>query len=74
MDDARVLEREPDDIVASGQAWRQQVDSAIATALIGVIDVQSVFHRLDIAGWTGAIVDDETLAEIEWRLMKRFEL
>ena len=74
MDDARVLERLHDDLAVSGKPWLRRIDPMATTMLIGVGDVQSVFHPMDIAGWTGAVVDDETLAEIESRLAKLFEL
>ncbi|HET7464851.1 MAG TPA: hypothetical protein VFJ82_26645 [Longimicrobium sp.] len=74
MDDARVLEREPEDLVVSQRAWVHQVGPGIDTVAIGVVDVHSMFHPLDIAAWTGAVVDEETLAEIEARLRVLFEL
>lgn len=72
MDDVRVFEPEPDDLVVSSPDWLRQIP--LTNALAVVADVQSVFHPLDIDSWTGAVVDDETLAEIETRLTKLFEL
>jgi hypothetical protein len=74
MDDVRVFEPAPDDILVSGCGWFEQVDPQLETVLISVSDIQSVFHRQDIERWTGAVVDAGTLNEIEEALKKRFEL
>lgn len=74
MDDVRLFAPETDDLIISGREWFQQIHPTLRAVLIGVTEVQSIFHPVDIAGGTGAVVDDATLAQIEERLRKMFEL
>jgi hypothetical protein len=74
MDDALKFQPEASDIVVTHRAWFHRVDATLARALIAVADIQSVFHPLDIEGWTGAVIDDTTLELIEGALMNLFEL
>ncbi|HET7232451.1 MAG TPA: hypothetical protein VFJ16_20755 [Longimicrobium sp.] len=74
MDDLAHFQAEPGDIVRADLSWLSMVDPEMTAVLIGVADVQSVFHPVDIERWTGAVVDDGTLNDIEEALKKLFEL
>ena len=74
MDDPTFFAPEADDLVRTDFPWISAVDPELTEVLIGVADVRSVFHPVDIDRWTGAVVDDGTLGEIEAALKRLFEL
>jgi hypothetical protein len=59
--------------VVTGQDWLRTVNMDATGAMLSVPEVQSVFHRDGIDGWTGALVDQVTLAGVENALQKLFE-
>jgi len=74
MDRLECFEPEDGDIILATLPWFSRVDPTMTAALIGIGDVQSIFHPKDIARWTGAVIDNGTLGEIEARLKELFEL
>lgn len=62
-----------DDLLITGRGWTDAI-SAQSEVVLATSDIHSVFHRQQIDAWTGAVVDDETLTEVETRLEKLFEL
>jgi hypothetical protein len=68
------METLDDDLVATGQDWLRVLDMESTGAILAVAEVQSLFHRDEIEGWTGAVIDDQTLNELEAALERLFEL
>lgn len=62
------------DLVAMGQPWMKSIDPALESVWLAVDLVQSVFHPFEIARWTGATVDEQTLAELDRHLLALFSL
>lgn len=64
----------PGDLEIVGGEWVAAITSGSGGLLIATRYVQSVFHPLEIEGWTGAVVDDDTMGRIENALIEMFEL
>ncbi len=62
------------DLVVTGRDWLQVLDMHPAGAVLAVAEVQSLFHRDEIEAWTGVVIDEETLREIEAALSRLFDL
>jgi hypothetical protein len=63
-----------DDLVITARKWLRILDMQFTGAILAVSEIQSVFHRDEIEAWTGAVIDDGTLSEIEAALKRLFEL
>jgi hypothetical protein len=74
VEDLREFEPYPGDITVTRGDWFSAIASELPGVLIAVPDIQSVFHPREIDRWTGAVVDDTTMAEIESALIELFEL
>jgi hypothetical protein len=74
VDDLSEFEPGPGDVAVTRGDWMRVIASELSGVLIAVPDVQSVFHPREIEDWTGAVVDDTTMLEVERALMDLFEL
>lgn len=70
---AEILPDEGDLLVAD-VPWLSVLSPDLAEAVLSVSEIHSVFHPREIDSWTGAVIDDGTLGEIEVRLKDLFDL
>lgn len=61
------------DLVVTERDWLKVLKMEPAGAILAVAEVQSLFHRDEIEAWTGAVIDDRTLDELEAALGTLFE-
>ena len=74
VDDLREFEPGPGDVEVTTGTWFGAIASELPGVLVAVPDVQAVFHPRDIEAWTGAVVDDTTMAKVEAALRELFGL
>jgi hypothetical protein len=67
-----ILDPVDTDLVVIGRNWLRVLDMEATGAILAVAEVQSVFHRDDIEGWTGALIDSVTLDALEKALQDLF--
>lgn len=72
--DTRVFETSGMDLVVAQQDWLPQVFGGSAPVAFAVEMIQTVFHPTEIQGSGCAVVDGGTLAEVDARLVRLFEL
>lgn len=72
--DPAEFEPHESDLVVTERPWLTHIDARLHTAWLAVDMVQTVFHPTDIDGWTGATVDEGTMAEIDAYLLNLFGL
>jgi hypothetical protein len=72
--DLRRLEPAARDVVADGKPWIPLLFGTPAPIALAVEMIQTVFHPTDVEHEIVAVVDQETLAEVEDRLRERFGL
>ncbi|HEU4558077.1 MAG TPA: hypothetical protein VFS20_09515 [Longimicrobium sp.] len=71
--DLRAIMPENGDVIIKDKAWFHHIDPELTEVIIAVREIHSIFHPLDVAHWTGAVIDDRTLAELEAALGTLFE-
>lgn len=62
------------DLVVVDQPWTASIDARLDSVWLAVEMLQSVFHPTEIARWTGATVDEGTMAEVDTYLLHLFGL
>ena len=70
----REIKPENDDVIITHKAWFNHIDPDLTEAIVAVREIHSIFHRLDVARWTGAVIDDEALQAVETAVKDLFEL
>jgi hypothetical protein len=65
---------EAGDVILTQKPWFRQIGADVTEVIIAVREVHSIFHPIDVDRWTGAVIDDGTLGEIETALRRLFEL
>jgi hypothetical protein len=74
VEDLDEFESGPGDLEVTHGEWIRAIAAWPRGALVAIADVQSVFHPSDVQGWTGAVVDETTMALIEAALIELFGL
>jgi hypothetical protein len=74
VDDLREFEPVLGDVKVTQGDWFSAIAPGLTGVLIAVPDVQSIFHPREIEDWTGAVVDDTTMTEVEAALIGMFDL
>jgi hypothetical protein len=72
--DSGEFEPEPGDVEITEGDWLRAVAPSARGLVAAVPDAQSVFHPLEIDGWTGATGDDGTMRRIDEALVRLFGL
>lgn len=72
--DHREIAPEAGDMIITHKPWFYRIGVDVTQVVIAVREVHSVFHPIDVDRWTGAVIDDGTLDEIESALKRLFEL
>ena len=72
--EASHLEPERGDLVITEGDWLRSIGSGPSGVLIAIPDTQSIFHPLEIDGWTGTVVDATAMGQIEDALAGFFAL
>ncbi|HEX8242232.1 MAG TPA: hypothetical protein VF541_02005 [Longimicrobium sp.] len=72
--DATEYEQEDYDVVVIGKEWTQRVSYGLTTVLMSPKHIQAAFHPIDLASVLPAIVDENTIHEIDIALTRLFGL
>lgn len=72
--DLRTLTPAAGDLVVTTGDWFRGIFTEPTEILFAVADVQSVFHPVEVAGWTVGVVDGDTVERIETELARLFVL
>lgn len=72
--DPEEFEPNASDLVVTDQPWTSRIETPLRAVWLGVDLVQTVFHPTEVADWTGATVDEATMAEIDAYLLNLFGL
>jgi hypothetical protein len=74
VDDLAIFESGPGDVTVTTGDWFRAITPELTGVIIAIPDVQSIFHLHDIEAWTGAVVDEATMAKVEAALVELFDL
>lgn len=72
--DTSEFESTDTDVVVEGKDWLSLVSGDSAPVAFAVDLIQTVFHPTEIEGETVAVVDGNTVAQVEQRLLQLFDL
>lgn len=74
LGDVREIQPEAGDVIVNDKPWFGHINPGLTAVVIAVREIHSIYHPLDVARWTGAVIDEGTLSEIEAALKRLFVL
>jgi hypothetical protein len=72
--DSNHFEEEPLDTIVEGYPWIGEVLPGADRALLATSAIQTAFHPSEITAWTGVVVDELVMAEVDLALLSLFGL
>jgi hypothetical protein len=72
--DPEEFEPNENDLIVTDQPWVTKLDPRLQGAWLAVNMVQTVFHPIEISRWSGATLDEGTMAELDIYLLNLFGL
>lgn len=72
--DPEEFEPNENDLIVTDRPWITKIDPSLQGAWLAVNMIQTVFHPLEISHWSGATLDEGTMAELDAYLLNLFGL